>query len=91
MRAILWTGLLSLLAACGNGGSINFKNPTQTVVENKPSSFAYVPASQALVIQSGQTIANGYHGKLEYNPIAGQNLTGPGGYKAKIKFTARNR
>lgn len=90
-RAILWTLLMSLLNACGNGGSINFKNPTQTVVENKPSAYNYVPGSQALVVQNGHTIANGYHGKLEYNPIRGQNMQGPGGYKARMKFTGRNR
>lgn len=93
LKLIIFTFAFTLgLSACGNGGSINFMDegssapPTST---NSVSAFDLVPASQALVIESGKTAANGYHAKLQLNPLKGQTLTAPGGYKANLKFTSR--
>ncbi len=95
MKSLFSAGvfILSLMSlpGCGNGGAINFTNQEPSVSVNKSSSFNYVPASQALVIQSGKTTTNGYHGKLQMNPLGGQLMSGPGGYKAQVKFTARSR
>lgn len=83
--------VLLFSVGCGNGGKIAFSNQEPTTSTSKPSSFTYIDASQALVIEDTQTIATGYHGKLQMNSLKGQTMTGPGGYKATIKFTARNR
>jgi hypothetical protein len=80
--------LLLGLTACGNGGSINFIDGGSTS-QTGISSFNMVPASQALAVESGKTPANGYHAKLQLNPLKGQALSGSGGYKATMKLTTR--
>ena len=77
----------AFLTACGNGGSINFTNedsdnPPPTT-SNKPAGFNAVPGS--LAYSSG----GGYSAKLQANPLKGQTVTAPGGYKATLRFTTR--
>lgn len=87
-------GLAFFCIACGNGGGILFLEPSQPSVDpstgNKTSSFNLIPASQALMVESGKTPANGYHAKMQMTPIGGQKFTAAGGYKAKLKYTTRN-
>lgn len=78
------------LSACGNGGSINFNNPgNSNPTNNRGVGVTFVPASQALAIESGKTTATGYHAKLQLNPLQSTELTGSS-YKLKLKHTVRN-
>jgi hypothetical protein len=76
--------------ACGNGGSINFQPGVLPTFNNRGAATTSVPASSALWIESGKTTANGYHAKVQINPVKGTQLTG-GGYEVKMKHTVRNR
>lgn len=88
-------GLATVMAAlstvaCGNGGSINFQPGVIPTTNSSGSSTSLVPASNALWIESGKTVANGYHAKLQINPTKGTSLTASG-YELKMKHTVRNR
>jgi len=77
------------LSACGNGGRINFDPGFSTNVHKVPG-YNMVPASEALTIEQGKTIANGYHAKVQLNNMSGTKLVS-GAYTAKMKFTTRHR
>jgi len=81
-----------VLAACGNGGSIEFQPPATTpgIVNNRGASTSMVPAGVALAIETSQTTATGYHAKLQFNPLKGTQLTGSG-YTLKPKHVTRNQ
>lgn len=89
VRALLLSLISLSLAACGNSGSITFR-PEQGVRQSRGISVTQVPASQAQVVEFGQTYATGHTAKIQINPIKGTELTG-GGYKVKLKHTVRNR
>lgn len=76
-------------AACGNGGRIEF-DPGFVAKTSKGPGFNLVPASNALVVESGKNVSTGYHAKVQLNTVKGTQLTGSG-YAAKLKYTARNR
>jgi hypothetical protein len=84
---------LFFCVACNNGGKIQFFDDSSVApVPQAPKSagYSFVPASQALMVESGKTTANGYHAKVQFNPQSGTKLTG-GGYTVKLKYTTRNR
>lgn len=82
------------LVACGNKGQINFvedgagRGPDSSTYQN--AGFNLVAGSQALMVESGKTTANGYHAKVQLNEQKGISLSG-GGLRANIKFTTRTR
>lgn len=78
------------ISACGNGGHVDF-NPDFLAKQAKPTAFNLVPASRALAIESGKTIATGYSAKLQLSDIKGTHLAAGNGYTAQVKYTVRNR
>lgn len=91
IKMIFVFAMSAVQTACGNGGQITFDPSMIEHQNNKPAPFSVVPASQALAIESSQTVATGYHAKLQLNPLKGTNLTSVTGHRAQMKFTVRNR
>jgi hypothetical protein len=75
--------------ACDSGGKIEFHDGHRESEIGVPR-FNLVPASVALAIEPGKSRANGYHAKLEINPVGGQKLKSGSGYELKLKYTGRS-